>query len=338
MSNFIASSSIDRLPVLPFTDLLGQKTATIAPSAIGAKIKSFKIEKTSSEVNTATINLLDLDSCPQNIDDITIASYIIVPCQNDLSTVKRFWWNWLLSTCKKISILALLILLQSSTQAGSIFNRAKIYTDLDSQKVTNIPPSGRSHLENSQASPFNKAIEMAREVESDSPFYAQVQGDIHRWSETILDIAKGRAGEGDFLGAIAAAELVPQNHASTKLVAREATKALSDWQLKANSQGINQNHLMQAKAIIDPTQASSYSRAIGILKKITAEAKEYQEAQGLINQWNEQIYLIVQLRVNQGNFKQAVEAAILVSQDSSYYQLAQDLINNKIKSIYGVMN
>ena len=337
MANPSASFNLDGQPVLPLANLLGQNTREIIPLAIGAKIKSFKIDETNTEA-TADIDLLDLDSCPNNLDEITIASYIIVPSAGDPSTVKRFWWSWLLSTTKKLSMLALMILLQSSTQASSLFERAKIYTDLDSHVATTIPPSGRAYLEDSQASPFNRAIEEARQVDTNSVFYAQAQGDINRWSETILDIAKGRAGAGNYAGAIAAAQLVPQDHNTNQLIAKEASQIMADWQIKAMKQDVNQIYLAQAKTIINPTQASSYSRAIGILQQIPSEAKEHQEAQGLISQWNEQIYLIVQHRVARGNFKQAVEAAVLLSQDSAYYQLAQDSINTSIKSLYRAVN
>ena len=65
---------------------------------------------------------------------------------------------------------------------------------------------------------------------------------------------------------------------------------------------------------------------------------EYTAAQSKIDQWNKEIYLIAKHRAEQANFKQAIESAILVSEDSRYYQLAQDSINNKIKSIFRANN
>ena len=338
MSNSIATFNLARQPVLPLNNLLGQETAKIAPSAIGVKIKSFKIEEITKRVNQTVIelpNFAELDSYLCNEDIVTS---FVTPVQSDLPTVKRFWWHWLLSTSRQISILVLLILLQSYTQASSLLNRAKIYTDLSSQQVAAIPPSGTAYLQGTQASPFNRAIYQASAIEPDSLFYPQAQEDISRWSKTILDIAKGRAGEGDLTGAIAAAKLVPQDQTETESIAKEATQAMAEWKLRANQKDRYQQYLQEAKAVINPARASSYSQAIAIMQQINPDAAEYHQAQSLINRWNEQIYLIVKQRVAQGNFKQAVEAAILVSEDSSYYQLAQDSINTRIKSIYGAAN
>ena len=125
------------------------------------------------------------------------------------------------------------------TQSLDYFNdrdpleNVKIYTNLNSQQVDYLPDSGRIHLENNQASTFNRAISKAREIQPDSPFFQQAQADIIRWSEVILDIAYGRASEGNLAGAIAAAKLVPQNDSSTKLIAQAATEAIQTWQSRA---------------------------------------------------------------------------------------------------------
>ena len=200
----------------------------------------------------------------------------------------------------------------------------KIYTDLNSQQADYLPDSSRIYLKNNQASTFNRAISKAREIQPDSPFFQQAQADITRWSEVILDIAYGRASEGDLTGAIAAAELMPQD-ASTKLIAREATEAVQTWRAKAQKQNLYQNYLVRAKASIKPGQASSYSKAIGILQKINSEVEEYSEAQDLIKQWNEQIYLIANRRAKEGDLKQAAAAASLLSKNSPYYQQAKKL-------------
>jgi hypothetical protein len=202
---------------------------------------------------------------------------------------------------------------------------AKIYTDLNSQQVDNLPDSGRIYLKNNQASTFNRAISQAREIQPDSPFFQQAQADIARWSEVILDIAHGRANEGDLTSAIAAAELTPQDDSSTKLIAQEATKALQTWQSRAQKQNLYQNYLAQAKTSIKPGQASSYNQAIGILQKINSKVEEYSEAQDLIKQWNKQIYLIANRRAANGDLKQALAAAALLSKKSPYYQEAKKL-------------
>ena len=344
MRDFEATFRIDRQPVLPPVDLLSeQKSETLALMSIGAKIKSFKIDNLHPHSDrTHDIELPDFDylpSCLPNADGGAVAdSPSFSTQQGNVRSVKRFWWHWLLLTSKKISILVLLILFQSSTQAKDILENAKIYLDLNSSEATTLPASSRAYLQHSQASPLNRAIRQASEIEADSPFYAEAQEDIDRWSETILDIAKGRASEHDFAGAIAAAELVPQHNSATKSTAQQATEAVASWQLQAQRNDLYQSYLNQAKMSIDPRRASSYNQAIGILKKIAPGAKEYAEARHPIERWNEQIYLIVKDRAAQGHFKQATEAAILVSEDSSYHQLAKGSIEMKIKSIYGVCN
>ena len=227
----------------------------------------------------------------------------------------------------------MLILFQSSSQAGSLLERAKIYVDLDSQNVATLPKNSQVFLKNSQASPFNRAIRQSREIAADSSFYPQAQADINRWSEIIMDIARGRAEDGDLTGAISAASLIPQNNPSTEVLALQATEAMKEWQEMGQEQNYG-DYLARAKASIDPEQASSYNRAIGMLKKIPSSAEEYPAARDLINQWNEQIYSIAKYRANQGKFKQAVEAATLISPSSTYHQLAKDEIEFKIKSIY----
>ena len=201
----------------------------------------------------------------------------------------------------------------------------KIYTDLNSQQADYLPDSSKIYLKNNQASTFNRAINKAQEIQSNSPFFQQAQADITRWSEVILDIAYGRANEGDLTGAIAAAKLAPQDDSSTKLIAQKATEAVQTWQSRARKQNLYQNYLAQAKTTIKPGQASSYNKAIGILQKINPEVEEYSEAQDLIEQWNEQIYLIANRRASSGNLKQAAAAAALLSRNSPYYQEAKSL-------------
>jgi len=333
-------------PVLPFADLLCQKTVKqLAPLAIGRKIKSFEIKESdvqneSQEIEIQLLQFAALDTIiPRNYKTIVIESFKLAShSEQSFGTVKKYWWHWFIAAKEKISVLIMLILLQSSTHASNLLNKTKIYVDLDSQTAVTVPNRGRVYLEDSQASPFNRAIQKAREIERDSPFYPQAQVDINRWGETILDIAKGRAAEKDFIGAIAAAKLIPQNHNSTELLAREASMVSADWQVKVEENYRYQRYLTEAKALISSSQASSYNRAIGILKQVDSTSSEYTSAQNKIDQWNREIYLISKHRVEQGNFKQAVEAAVLVSEDSQYYQLAQDSINNKIKSIFSATN
>jgi hypothetical protein len=349
MLNYGAISSSDQQPVLPLADLLcRKKIEQLALLPIGAKIKSFEIKQQDSfdscpiqalKRNIKLPNFADLQSYPLNVDRQQIVSQApVIPLESQCSlrTNQRFWWHWLLLTSTKIFILVSLILFQSSSQASNLLEKAKIYLDLDSQEAATLPPSSTVFLNDSQASPFNRAIEHARKIEVEPSFDPQARADIIRWSETILDIAKGRANDGDLAGAIAAAKLIPQNYSSTQLIAQEATASVKNWQLIAQTQDLNHNYLAKAKAkiLINPDQASSYNQAIAIAQQIVPGATGYLEARNLISQWNKQIYLIAEQRADKGDFQQAIEAALLITEDSLYYPLAKDSINQKIKSIY----
>jgi hypothetical protein len=351
MLNYGAISSSDQQPVLPLADLLcPKKIEQLALLPIGAKIKSFEIKHQDSfdscpaqalkRNNIKLPNFVDLQSYPLNVYRQQIVSQApdLIPLESQCSlrTTQRFWWHWLLLTSTKIFILVSLILFQSSSQASNLLEKAKIYIDLDSQEAATLPPSSTVFLSDSQASPFNRAIEHARKIEVEPSFDPQAREDIIRWSETILDIAKGRANDGDLAGAIAAAKLIPQNYSSTQLIAQEATAAVKNWQLIAQTQDLNHNYLAQAKAkiSINPDQASSYNQAIAIAQQIVPGAAGYLEARNLISQWNKQIYLIAEQRADKGEFQQAIEAALLITEDSFYYPLAKNSINQKIRSIY----
>lgn len=264
MLNYGAISSSDRQPVLPLADLLcRKKTEQLALLPIGAKIKSFEIKQQSFDScpiqalqrNIKLPNFADLQSYPLNVDRQQIVSQApVIPLESQCSlrTNQRFWWHWLLLTSTKIFILVSLILFQSSSQASNLLEKAKIYLDLDSQAAATLPPSSTVFLSDSQASPFNRAIEHARKIELEPSFDPQARADIIRWSETILDIAKGRANDGDLAGAIAAAKLIPQNYSSTQLIAQEASASVkklavnsadtgSQSQLSSQSQSKNLN-------------------------------------------------------------------------------------------------
>ncbi|MEM8675530.1 MAG: hypothetical protein AAGF83_16895 [Cyanobacteria bacterium P01_G01_bin.67] len=346
MQNSVAFFNRNQQPVLPCADLLSQtKIKQLAQLPIGIKIKSFKINavdysktKVWRQQNIELPHFEDLQSYSLSQDsekiDYDINNLVPLESQASLRTNRRFWWQWLLSSSKKISLLIVLILFQSSSQATNLLEKAKIYVDLNSHQAITLPTSSKTYLKDNQASPFNRAIEQAREIEVNSPFYPEARENIYRWSETIFDIAQGRADSGDLTGAIAAVELIPQNHPATKLVAQQGAKAVQDWQQTVQEQNLYQDFLFKAKTSIQPDSASSYNQAIGILQQIAPGAKEYPEAQELSNQWNEKIYLIAKTRAEQGNFQQAVTAAILISPHSSYHQLAKDEIESRIKSIY----
>ena len=355
MQNCGTTLNINQKPVLPFTSTPSlRKLKEISSLPIGTKVKSFQIKKAGSSTpikpdnSRAMVKLPSFAPAQPFILDIftnrviakslsfyshsdTYPEREILKANKVTSSAQRFWWNCLLF----IGSIVLLFpwLLQTSSQARNLLERAKIYIELDSQQAVTMPNSGRYYLQRNQASLFNKAIAQARRIEPDSPFYEDAKADILRWSEVILDIAQGRASQGDFAGAIAAAELIPQDEISVGFIAQQAQKSIEYWQLRANQQSIDRTSLKEAKTMINPDQASSYSRAIGVLRQVSSGGEEYQEAQILIRQWSKQIYMIANYRASRGYFAQAIQAADLVPKDSPYYQGAKNAMIQWKKSM-----
>ncbi|HBL14401.1 MAG TPA: peptidase C14, partial [Cyanobacteria bacterium UBA11162] len=179
-------------------------------------------------------------------------------------------------------------------------------------------------IQPNQASLFSQAIAQARQIRPGEPLYDQAQQDITRWSQVILDLAEGRAKQGNFGGAIAAAKLVPRDDPS---IDGKAQQAINRWQVSAKQQQQNQRIIQSAKQQLRRNQASSYNRAINILRKIPSGQPGYAEAQQLIARWSRQIYLIANSRAWQGNLRQAIQTAALVPSGTPSYETAQKAIS-----------
>lgn len=178
----------------------------------------------------------------------------------------------------------------------------------------------RSYLRTHQASELSRAIAQARQVPPDTTYYREAQQCIANWSMTILDIARGRANQGNFASAIAAASLIaPQEATIHKL----ASQRIQQWQKKAQQQQTNQKIIQQAKEKIRYTQASSYNHAITLLRKVPVGQPGYSEAKKLVNIWSRQIYLISNSRAASGKFKLALDTAKLVPKDTPSYEPAR---------------
>lgn len=98
------------------------------------------------------------------------------------------------------------------------------------QTSEQILNDARSIIKPTLASDASRAIDRANRIPPNDPLYAQAQQDIDRWSRNILDIAKKRAEQRDFKGAIAAAQLVPKR--STTVYA-EAQKVIPQWKQRS---------------------------------------------------------------------------------------------------------
>jgi hypothetical protein len=113
-----------------------------------------------------------------------------------------------------------------------------LFTFRNSRKLAQ-PPSpkpdqtifeeAKIHLKRHQASDFIRAIAELRKISPQSPVYPEAQTRITFWSQTILEIAQGRAEVGNWQDAIAAANLVPRDQSSIYAIAQQGIR---DWQEK----------------------------------------------------------------------------------------------------------
>ncbi|MBR8828327.1 MAG: caspase family protein [Gomphosphaeria aponina SAG 52.96 = DSM 107014] len=203
-----------------------------------------------------------------------------------------------------------------TTEENSITSPPNAYALLEetTDEYQKLLSSSKSSLRFLQASNFNRAIGEAQKIKSDDPLYQQAQSNIARWSQVILDIANGRAAVGNYTGAIAAAKLVPKEQFSAYT---QAQVAIERWKIKAFEQRRTQHLIEAATKLLQPNQASSYNRAIMMLRQVTPQEVGYDQVQELINQWSEQIYLIANSRAARGDFELAIETVKLVPTDTS---------------------
>lgn len=180
----------------------------------------------------------------------------------------------------------------------------------------NILNSARQIIQPTSASMFNDAIEQARQVPPEDPYYEQAQADIQRWGGVILDLAEGRAASGDINGAIAAARLVPEDQPGLTTL---AAQRIQGWE----RQIANQDLIFQTQNSLQPGQASSYNNAARVLEQIEPGQPGYEDAQNRIQQWGEDILAIARARAAQGDLGGAIAAANLVPDNTPAHGQAQ---------------
>lgn len=181
----------------------------------------------------------------------------------------------------------------------------------------------QTRIQENSASRFSDAIGLASQIPANDPRYAEAQMMIERWNQTILDIANGRASQGNYQGAVAAATLVTPK--SPKIY-QQAQNNMASWQQQVKLKEANQTLLNTAKKQINRGEASSYSNAIGQVSTIQPGQPLYDEAQELIDSWSNTILSIAQLRARRGEYGDAIAAATLVPATTTYYELAQKSI------------
>lgn len=194
---------------------------------------------------------------------------------------------------------------------------------LTTEGSRSILARARTYIQTNQASGFSRGIEEAQKIQPGAPLYAEAQADISRWSEVILDIARGRAAKGNFSTAIAAAKLVTPEQAPTYA---EAQKSIKLWTEQAQQQTVNNRVLRSARRMIRTNQASSYNKAINELKKVPQGQPGYLQARNLTEGWSRQIYLIANSRAARGSYQQAIVSAKLIPEGTSSYNDAQKAI------------
>ncbi|MEL7512960.1 MAG: hypothetical protein AAGM27_12560, partial [Cyanobacteria bacterium J06554_3] len=121
--------------------------------------------------------------------------------------------------------------------------------------------AARTAIQPTQASPFADAIAQASLIQPGEPYHDQAQADIRSWSQTILDIAVGRATSGNLDGAIAAAQVMPPNNAELH---QQAQTRIAFWQQRQRSREI----ISEAQRIPKSGQASTYQQGIVKLREV----------------------------------------------------------------------
>lgn len=174
------------------------------------------------------------------------------------------------------------------------------------------------------ASTLNDAIRKARSVPSNDPVHKDAELSILRWSEMIMDIAEGRAAQNNFVGAMAAAKLVPDINLTLYKEAQDATK---EWGALAEEQKINQTKLRDAEKLIRPGVVSSYGKAIDKASTISGDQLGSQEARKSIDEWSAKILEMAYRRASLGQYKEAIAAATLIPDGAKSYDEAQKSIN-----------
>ena len=177
-------------------------------------------------------------------------------------------------------------------------------------------------LNANQASDLNKAIARAKNIKPGEAGYKQAQKNIKIWSSMILDLAKNRAENMEYASAIAAAELISQQESNY----RPAQAAIKQWRSEAKQYLSNKTLLEAAQSLIQPSQASSYNRAIEVAKRIPQSQAGFAMAQKSIDKWSLEILKLAKIRANKKQFSSAIATATLAPEGTAAYAEAHQLI------------
>ncbi|MEM9449033.1 MAG: caspase family protein [Cyanobacteria bacterium P01_E01_bin.6] len=174
-----------------------------------------------------------------------------------------------------------------------------------------------------QASDFHRALTQANRIQPGQPVYTEAQQYVQRWSQIILDLAEARAQTGSYADAVAAAQLLPPDQAELYSIAEQH---IANWQQNVVQTSVNQGVIQQARAIIQPGQASSYNEAIAQLRSIQTTQPDYEVVRAQINQWSKEILAIAYQRADTGDLYAAINAAALVPDDAEVSLEAREAV------------
>nr|MDJ0846168.1 peptidase C14, caspase catalytic [Crocosphaera sp.] len=140
---------------------------------------------------------------------------------------------------------------------------------------------------------------------------------------------------GDFQGAIAAAKLVPPDNQTLYNLAQKSSQ---EWQNLSQQQQDNQLLIEAAISLIQPNQASSYNRAIRLLKHLEQGDLGYNHGKKLIEELSQSIYQLAKIRAEKGQLTLAIQTVELVPADSQFYSIAQEEKRNWQKRLHNSSN
>ncbi|MEL7242923.1 MAG: caspase family protein [Cyanobacteria bacterium J06573_2] len=186
-------------------------------------------------------------------------------------------------------------------------------------------------LDANQASDLSKAIATAQNIQLGEANYKRARENIKVWSGMILDLAKNRAENMEYSNAIQAAKFITKEEPNYQ----EAQKAINQWQIESKKYLSNKTLLEAAQALIKPSQASTYNRAIEVAKRVRSSEPGYNMAQESINRWSQQILQLAKNRANNKQYSSAIATATLAPEDTAAYAEAQKLIKQWQQQVQG---
>ncbi|ACK66694.1 hypothetical protein PCC8801_2693 [Rippkaea orientalis PCC 8801] len=218
------SLAAGRLPLLPFPQ------SEIKPSQIKVKLTPTVAQNTSVSAS-APLGTLSLPSLPKSRTSVVPSpqpsptSPTEAPVASSTSPQSKLnvkWFIWAALFSFILGFLGLIFLKLKPFQSSQ-----QEFADQAMEENRQVLNYAKTRISVNQASRLNQAIEIVRQIEPNTPFYDEAQEHISRWSEGILEIAEGRAIQGNFSAAIAAAKLVPPDHPTFY---NRAQRSIKHWQ------------------------------------------------------------------------------------------------------------